>query len=97
MTAVSEAAVDTTISSGLSPENSVFIRRMAALVSRMAEWSTRDEVSRMSRLDTLKVDFFYLSDFQNVFCEYISHLVTIQRRSRHQGELMPQDGGVDGP
>lgn len=56
---------------------------MAALVSRLAEWSTRDEVSRMSRLDTLKVDLFYVSDFQNIFCEYLSHCVTIQRRAKH--------------
>jgi len=70
---------------------------MAAFVVKLAEWSERDQIYRMSKVDTLKIDFLYVSDLQNVFCEYLQHYVTILRRQTHQGELTEKDGGADGP
>ena len=55
----------------MSRENHVFLLRMGALVNEIAKWAERDETSRMSKLDWLKIDLLYVSDLQNVFCEYL--------------------------
>ena len=53
---------------------------MTVFVAKIIEWSDRDPVTRMSKLDALKVDLLYVTDWQNLLCEYLSHFVTIYRR-----------------
>ena len=80
----------------VSRENKIFLRRMDALVNQMPKWATRDEQSRMAKLDWMKVDLLYITDLQNIFSEYLQHYVAMLQRDPDE-YLSAQDGGQDGP
>ena len=97
--AAGESYQETENASQLSRDNHVFLLRMGALVNEIAKWAERDETSRMGKLDWLKIDLLYVSDLQNVFCEYLQHYVAILRRENPTStqNLIEVDGGPDGP
>lgn len=81
---------------GISLENEVFLRRMAALVSTLPAWSTQDPKTRMAKLDWMKIDLLYITDLQNLFSEYLQHYVSMLQRGQKE-YLSAVDGGPDGP
>ena len=92
---------ETAAAASISLENQIFLGRMQALVDSLAAWTKREESSQMSRLDWLKIDLLYITDLQNVICEYLQHYAAILKHkalgSPESQYLTAIDGGVDGP
>ena len=53
----------------------------------------------MSKLDWLKIDLLYITDLQNVVCEYLQNYAAMMKfQVAHTEEYLTEmDGGADGP